>query len=93
MDWRKIMNEHFESYEQYPHNPQYSSSEDNIKDITAITDKGHKLKVSDPEMQYHYEERAAICQYDGSFSREEAEALAGGRVGMGQGVDVPQMAR
>ena len=75
MDWRKVMNEHFESYEQYPHNPQYSSSEDNITDITEITDKGQKVKNMGEE-EYCYEERAAIMEFDGGLSREEAEVLA-----------------
>ena len=75
MDWRKIMNEHFESYTQYPHNPQYSGSEDNITDITDITDKGEKLKIMGEE-EYRFEERAAIMEYDGGLSREEAEAIA-----------------
>jgi len=76
MDWRKIMNEHFESYEQYPHNPQYSSSRDNITDITDITDKSEKVKNMDSEKWYQFEERAAIMEYDGGLSREKAEDMA-----------------
>ncbi len=81
MDWRQIMgikkeNEHLETYEQYPHNPQYSGLADNITDITDITDKSEKVKNMDSEIQYQFEERAAIMEFDGCLSREEAEALA-----------------
>ena len=71
------MNEHFESYTQYPHNPQYSGSRDNITDITDITDKDQKVKNMSEE-EYRFEERSAIMEFDGGLSRDQAEALAKG---------------
>ena len=52
MDWRQNMgtgkeNEHFNSYPQYPHNPQYSNNQQekgSFTDITDITDKSRKVK-------------------------------------------------
>jgi hypothetical protein len=32
--------------------------------------------LDDPETRYLYEERAAIMEYDGGLSRDEAERLA-----------------
>ena len=68
-------NEPFDSYPQYPHNPQYSGLEDNITDITDITDKGEKVKIISEE-EYCFEERAAIMEFDGGLSREDAEEQA-----------------
>ncbi|MBC8466688.1 MAG: hypothetical protein H8D55_02505 [Deltaproteobacteria bacterium] len=81
MDWRQNMgvkreSEHLETYPQYPHNPQYSGSEDNITDCADITDKDQKLKNMSEEIQYRFEERAAIAEYDGGLSTEEAEEHA-----------------
>ena len=78
MDWRKIMNEHFIPSTQYPHNPQYSNNQQknrSFTDITDITDKSQKVKNMSEE-EYRFEERAAIMEFDGGLSREEAEVLA-----------------
>ncbi|MBC8460048.1 MAG: hypothetical protein H8D67_18830 [Deltaproteobacteria bacterium] len=87
MDWRQNMgvkkeNEHLETYEQYPHNPQYSNNQrkkGGFTDITDITDKGGKVKNMSEEL-YRFEERASIMEFDGGLSREEAETLARERV-------------
>ena len=72
-------NEHFDSYPQYPHNPQYSELGDNITDITDITDKGEKVKIIS-EVGFNFEERAAIMEFDGGLSKEDAEEQARERV-------------
>ena len=36
-----------------------------------------------------YEERAAICEFLGNVTREEAEQVARGCLGLGPGVEVP----
>ena len=85
MDWRQNMGvntekEHLETYEQYPHNPQYSNNQrkkGGFTDITDITDKDRKVKNMNEEDRYCFEERAAIKEFDGGLSREEAETLAG----------------
>ena len=81
MDWRKNMGvksekEHFDSYLQYPHNPQKGGLRGDITDITDITDKDRKVKNMNEEVRYWFGERAAIMEYDGGFAREEAETLA-----------------
>jgi hypothetical protein len=37
---------------------------------------GHTLSPADHDRWVEFEERAAILEYDGGFSREEAEVLA-----------------
>lgn len=91
MDWRQNMgvkkeNEHLKTYPQYPYNPQYSNNQQkkgSFTDITDITDKDRKVKNMDEEDRYCFEERAAIMEFDGSLSREDAEKEASRRARQG----------
>lgn len=84
MDWRQNMgvkkeNEPLKTYEQYPHNPQYSANQQKKGSFTDITDialRGRKVKNMDEEIRYWFEERAAIMEYDAGLSREDAEKEA-----------------
>ena len=50
--------------------------EDQARDVIRVKDE-HKAKLElFEEWSYWYEERAAIMEYDGSLTREEAEKLA-----------------
>ena len=76
MDWRQLMSEHFRPIEQKEQKEQKGGEERSFATIATIADKGQKVKNMDSKMRYQFEERAAICQYDGGLSREEAEDVA-----------------
>ncbi|MBC8460529.1 MAG: hypothetical protein H8D67_21300 [Deltaproteobacteria bacterium] len=76
MDWRQLMsNEHFHPIEQKEQKEQKVGEERSFATIADIALKGQKVK-SMSEEEYCFEERAAICQYDGGLSREDAEEHA-----------------
>ena len=79
MSWRALMNvedEHFGYLEQKPQKEQKGCQAGSFATIATIADKGQKVKNMSEEDRYRFEERAAICQYDGGLSREEAEGMA-----------------
>ena len=46
---------------------------------TSLMDKLKAARImADPEVEYRFEERAAILEYDGGFDRAEAERMARG---------------
>lgn len=72
----KERNEHFKTYEQ---KEQKGCQEGSFATIATIADKSGNVKsmIEDvAEREYRIEERAAIMEFDGGLSREEAERLA-----------------
>ncbi|NQT55741.1 MAG: hypothetical protein HQ551_05900 [Desulfobacteraceae bacterium] len=80
MDWRQLMNEHFHSIAQKEQKEQKGGEEGSFATIADIALKNQKVKNMDEETRYRFEERAAICQFDGCLSRAEAGTLARERV-------------
>ena len=80
MGWRENMgvkteNERFEGYEQKPQKEQKGGTGGSFATIATIGDKGGKIK-SISEEEFYFEERAAIMEFDGRLSREDAERQA-----------------
>jgi hypothetical protein len=49
---------------------------ENYIDYAIINRFKNKIKKTNPELSYAFEERAAIMQYDGGLSKKEAEQKA-----------------
>ena len=77
MDWRQLMGEHFHPIAQKEQKEQKVGGEGSFATIADIAPKSKKVKNMSEE-EYRFEERAAIMEYDGGLSREEAERLARG---------------
>ena len=80
MDWRQIMrNEHFHSMEQKPQKEQKGGEEGSFATCATIALMSQKVKNMSEE-EYRFEERAAIMEFDGGLSREDAEGMARDRL-------------
>ena len=83
MDWRQLMpSEHFPPIAQKEQKEQKGGEEGSFATIADIALKGQKLKNMDSEIRYWFEERAAIIEFDGGLSREEAEGMARERLAL-----------
>lgn len=49
---------------------------ENHVDHAIINRFKNKIKKTNPELSYYFEERAAIMQYDGGLTKQEAEQKA-----------------
>ena len=76
MDWRQLMGEHLHSIEQKEQKEQKVGEMGAFATSATIADKDRKVKNMNEEVRYWFEERAAIMEFDGGLSREEAEILA-----------------
>ena len=80
MDWRQLMGEHLHSIEQKEQKEQKLGEVGSFATSATIGDKDRKVKNMNEEVRYWFQERAAIMEYEGRFSRKEAETLARERI-------------